>query len=658
MSFSAILLAASSLTVSSYITDTVGNDAIQAIREKEGGEAFLQKFFSDRDWMEQFAGSGTWGIEPWRGMDEVKGNAAKALTALDLLAFNDETGKIYTDKTVRNIATALALSHGYDWDEEKLVDAFQLYSEWVEDGTLVDPAYAFDVRKWREVLGFGQNAHLTTDDLLWIHDFANVGEGVYGGLCWSCAYRTFNCFGDSIHGPNYYRYWRHAMIEQEMRYRVGGVCGALSKFGSHAAEAHGVRSFTAGQPGHCAYMVHNEAENKWNVHYSVTGHTTPHNTLGGARFTSIEEQDRYFDNPDRMEAEYLRWEGKFEESMRKAHGNWMAAISWYNKLVKDKASSEEWARYGKALRETFADFPCEGYQLYFEYLNKLPNKNEKIAAAIHGLLKIHESDLKTSENIYFDELVLNPMMKMFDKNEIWEILTAALDGQEKTPTFYRQTISWGAKNLINDEASVNRFMRILGASVRKSGNKLDYTDMLLAGSTKGDIEMMRQVYELLDKCSPELATKRTTAKWSAEKLLSKDGVLMTSSTSRWDWPINYRHALDEFDFVEGNAFHTNKETAPWGMVKLPGPANIKKITVVNSGNRPNDARQIPLEISISDDGKTFTKVGSFTKVQNEWTVEFATDMKARYVKVGRVEDKNRPEFFHLKKILVYGDKLY
>lgn len=62
MQFCAVLLAASSMVVSSYITDTVGNDAINEIRAREGGEEFLQKFFSDKDWMEQFAGSGTWAI--------------------------------------------------------------------------------------------------------------------------------------------------------------------------------------------------------------------------------------------------------------------------------------------------------------------------------------------------------------------------------------------------------------------------------------------------------------------------------------------------------------------------------------------------------------------------------------------------------------------
>ena len=140
-----------------------------------------------------------------------------------------------------------------------------------------------------------------------------------------------------------------------VRYRVGGVCGGLSKFGSHGAQSHGVRSFTVGQPGHCAYLVWNEKDGYWSDAYFVTGKTGPHFSLAdghirGAGLASLEEQDRYYSNPKRMGAEYLRWAGKLEESMRYAPGNWQAANEWRKQLVEKNAPKAEWDKFASAVR--------------------------------------------------------------------------------------------------------------------------------------------------------------------------------------------------------------------------------------------------------------------------------------------------------------------
>ncbi len=648
--------------VRGYIRSCVGEDTLRKISRHEGGAAFLKRFFADTAWMEQFAGSGPWGNSPWKGMDEQTALAGKALEALDLLVWNDKDDFIKS-KIGRNIATALALSHGRDWDDEKLVLVMECYREWAKDGTLHEDAWKHDVREWREVLGFGQNDYLSVENLRWIHDFANVPDNRYYGVCWLCHYRLFNCFGASVHGSMYYRPWEHRWTTQELRYRIGGVCGALSKFGSHAAASHGIRSFTAGQPGHCAYLLWDYPTDRWGISYSVTAHTMPHNTLGGDGFAAMEEQDRFYRNPKRMGSEYLRWKGEYAKALKACPGNWSAALSWFVRLRDKKASAAEWEAYAAAVRESFRESPSQGWQLYRPYLEQFDSRDARLAAAKKGLLAMRESKAKTVESPYWDEIALAPLDKLFkdDTAAMWELFEAALEGQAKSPTFYRQTVNWAANRLMTTPESSKKFLAFVGKNAAKTGAELDYRGMILKSADVEDVSMFKQVYSLMDKLSPNLAAKPRGKGWPADQyggtLLSKDGLLKLSNTSDWDSPIWYRHALDAADFAGGNAFHTGNNKAPWAMVVLPGPSDVTGITVVNSGGAQNGGRQVPLRVWVSEDGKDFKEVYGSDKVQDEWKIALSSPVKAKYIKVGRKPD-TEDRIFHLHKILVYGKKLY
>ena len=650
--------------VASYIAKSVGKDALLEIGKKEGGPAFLKKFFADTEWMEQFAGSGMWSIKPWKGLKDDLACAEKALRALDLLIWNDRDDFIST-KIGRNIATALALNHGIDWDDVKLVQVMECYREWAKDGTLHADAWNHDVRQWREVLGFGQNAELSVENLRWIHDFANLPAAAYYGLCWSCDYRLWNCFGASVHGSDYYRPWQHRWNTQELRYRVGGVCGALSKFGSHGAASHGVRSFTAGQPGHCAYMLWDYSVGRWGIAYSVTAHTGPHNSLGAQGFAALEEQNRYYSNPKRMDAERLRWKGDYEKAMRACPGNYHAGVAWLAALEQSRASQAEWDAFGAAVCDTFNGFPSQGWALYLGYLDHAGTREAKLSAVKKALSAIRESGEKTFESPYWDEIALTPLDKKFpeDTAAMWEVLDGALTGQAKTPTFYRQTINWGAARLMKDAASSKQFLTVVGKSALKTGEQLDYQGMVLKASESEDVQMWRQVYMLMDKLNPKLSPKATGKSWPSEQyggqLLSQDGLLKISNTSNWDSPILYRNALNAADFAGDSAFHTGKNNGPWGMVVLPGASDITGITVVNSGGGVNRSRQVPLVVSVSEDGQNFREVFTSNEVKDEWKIALPAAAKAKYIRVGREYDQTSGEhLFHLHKILVYGKKLY
>ena len=648
-----------------------GPKAIEEIRRLEGGEQFLQQFLGDAQWVEEFAFSGPVNTIPWRKPAEETLAAYKAdeavrciaaLKTLCKIVARDTSGAIATTKPLRNAATALVLNHATDFSDEKIFAIMDCYAQWYREGTLIDAVEGYDTRQWREVMAFGQNAPLGVDSLKWIHDFANLPPPMYKDACWLCEYRPFNCFGASVQGPDYYTPWGKEMSIQELRYRVGGVCGALSKFASHAAASHGIRSFTAAQPGHCAFTLWDFKNDRWSIAYNVTAHSEPHFTLGGRGFAALEEQDDYFRRPERKSAERLRAEGKFAESMKTCKGNWQAAYEWWLALkAKEPAAVDEWKAYGEALRVCFANAPSQGWQIYAKYLNSARYGREYIESEVEkGLWAFREREVETVERAYFDELALDPISRLFGKDEtMWKLLPMMLASQANTPSFYVQTVNWGSKVFMSTPANAERFLAAVRESVEKTGAKLDFAGMVVAASASEDVGMFREVFSMIDAVSPESLPKKTDRAWPEKDyggdLLSPDGMVAMTSTCSWDRPLGYRSALERFDVDANFAFHTDKQDSPAAFVILPGDSEITGITVVNSASCP--WRQPPVEIRVSEDGQNFDLVYRSEENKPEWRAAFDRPRKAKYVMVSR-EAKAKDEFFHLKKILVYGRKLY
>lgn len=644
--------------VRSSIARSVGEATVAGIRKREGGEAFLKKFFSDREWMEQFAGSG----RPGTYFGQRKRTYADSLRALDLLVWNDKEGFIDTE-IGRHIATALALDHGSDWSEEKLVLVMECYRDWAKNGTLNDSAWKLDTWGWRGVLCMGRNESLPVDDLRWMHDFASVSDGQYAGMFWSCCYRPYNCFGHHIHGPFYYRPWRHRWNLQQLHYRVGGVCGALSMFGSLSAASHGIPSFTVDQPRHWAYAVWNSNAARWGLGNNVTRHTGPHFTLGGGGWTALEEQSRYYLNPRRMDAEFLRWKGEYVAAMALVPGNWNAACDWIDE-IKRAPSPEKWKHFGEGVRKTFVDDPCQGWQLYSRYLSSFgTNKVAKIEAARKGFLTFRENEAPTCEPMYYGERVLNPVFKIVgnDDDTIWALLPAMLDGLSASRNYYQQAVNWASERLMKTPETTERFLAAIGASAAKTKRVLDYRNMISQASQSEDIAMFRQVYQLMDKLSPKLAPKHSGKNHPnvayRQELLSNDGLLKISTTCGADTPLAYRNVIDGAEYVADSGFCTDKEIAPWAEVILPGECEIHGVTIINSGDRKTSLFQVPLELSVSIDGEGFDTVWESEQARSEWKVKLASPVKARFVRVGRRPGAAK-ETFRLHKMLVYGRKLY
>ena len=237
-----------------YSTPQTINDAVASSK----AATLMEKIAADPEWIEQLAFSGEC-VRP--GM------------VLDILVkIADEQPDMFTNRMVRDIATATALEYAKSsWNAQDAVERAAFYIKNYKAGRL--NTVFDDIPFWqrRMVCGCkGDNPYGSIASLEWSLENVHIPADQYTGCCWRCAYRLNNIYGDSIHGTQYYNPWEASYPENRaaLTYYVGGVCGSLSHFGAFSALANGIPAMTAGEPGHCAYIV--KVGEKWTPAYSLS----------------------------------------------------------------------------------------------------------------------------------------------------------------------------------------------------------------------------------------------------------------------------------------------------------------------------------------------------------------------------------------------------
>lgn len=217
--------------------------------------------------------------------------------------------------------------------------------------------------------------------------------------------------------------------------------------------------------------------------------------------------------------------------------------------------------------------------------------------------------------------------------------------------------------MMSDDSGSKTFFGVLDTVVaeKSAGGakaKLDFAPLILSASKAGNITAFRQLAQLQDRMDPAPKTGRQypTSDFGAT-LLSSGGMLQTSSTSQWDKPARYARCIDASPCMD-NGFHTDKEKSPWAVVVLPGPADVCGVVLENNSSSSNRARQVPIEVQVSEDGASWQTVFRSDAVDATYRVDLRkAPRRARQVRVCRTPDA-ADNFFHLGKILVYGRKLY
>ena len=653
----------------------IGQSGWNALHSRPGSAAFASAFFKDRAWMEDFAWSG-----PCKGEE--------AILALESLVFQDWGRWISGDGPGRRFATAVALEYPGK-DEAWLADFLDAYRATAAAGRLHKYALSQPVWQWRFAVHQGQPTAGADDapaQQRFLSQYVNMPMRDYGGACWMVPYRSYNCYGDSVQGPLYYESWEAAGEWPKRRYSpiVGGVCGELSKFGSACGNAHGLPSCTAGQPGHCAY-TRRLADGRWEIDYAVTYPTRMHVSFwDNPIWPYVQALEGTFegDREKRLNADRMIELAKLAEkrnapakevelcyrhacrSWPRHYNAWRSYGDWVGRSGASLDTMKVWVRGCARGMRTGRQPLWDLLAPYFERVAKERGKKALADALVEFAPLLRQEDAKIQEEADFKGALAawtSPLGG--DSGLVAQVLKATLLAQYGTRDYFSQALGWGSDAMLGGADGMAAFFKTLEEVVaeKSSGKtraKLDFAPLILGASKAGNMTAFRQLARLQDRMEPAPRTGKSYPPSDfGAALLSSDGMLMTSSTSTWDFPARYARCIDASP-CNANGFHTGKEKSPWAVVVLPGPADVCGVVVENNSSPPNNARQVPLEVQVSEDGESWETVFRAEDVRATYRADLrARPRRAVKVRVCRAAE-DREEFFHLGKILVYGRKLY
>lgn len=220
-----------------------GPDHFQAVADKDGIE-FLTWLFNNQEALNAYLGSGPLdqentarGLEIWRDI------------------FNKDRGS--REGLWMRVAAATALSHTVpvkslaDGGE---IDPLKRYLYFKNSQASGQLAPTFDkLATWE--LRYVVNSWARDEELAWVRDAMKPElrtQEKIGNAAYMVPYRGVNAKGVSVHSGA--KYYDNKPVTLEAMHTIGGVCGAISKFGTASVQGFGIPAMPVGQPGHCAFL--------------------------------------------------------------------------------------------------------------------------------------------------------------------------------------------------------------------------------------------------------------------------------------------------------------------------------------------------------------------------------------------------------------------
>ena len=603
---------------------------------------------------------------------------AKSLRILASIWKEDPQG--VGNRNEQTTAAAVALMFAKDnWPEDKAFDRYKFYRDSRIAGKLHPQFDSLDAWEKRFVVSAGSNGNWSDGSgwgdtsLLWLRDNVKLPAADYIGACWQAPYKLNNLFGDSIHGANYYAPFSNEIHAERVR-DVGGVCGSLSHYGATAARANGLPAITMGEPGHCAYAVRTSRGN-WTPAYSLSWKRGLHTSLWGTTWTQLVLQDQVLSDRESYTSCMVHaWQARAlkdrePELAEQAYASALEAQPlnfpvWIESVdfLKDYCSPdpESWEIIGKSISTALASYPEAAWEVLSRIqepaLKALPEERRQAF-----FLKFHEMVAKQDGPVMWEfEKALDDQAKALgdDPARALAFFEKVLAIQSTSKLWFAPTIAWGEK-YFGEGASSSQFFASLGrvfssASSASSANNEDgikaaLGPAVIAAEKAGNID----AFQSLGKAGAAFRAKNmTTVDPFPGILLSSGGLLQTSSTCNYDQPINHWGVIEE----EGGSFHTDRQVRPNTVVRLGKLGDVSGIVILGTDYGQNGGRQMPLKVSVSEDGTTWTEVFRTTEQRGPWRIPLAGKAeRVLYVKAERDDDRN--EFFHLAGIRVYGRKL-
>lgn len=601
----------------------------------------------------------------------------QALQSLLLIWRADSTG--LNDPHERTTALAVALTFSNEkWPSSGALARYQYYRDSRKAGLLHPVFNGLATWEKRFVVDAGQNGSYSKEggpwddrSLVWLRDNVKLPIEEYTGACWQPHYRLENVFGDSIHGPKYYMPFENLNHAQRVR-DVGGVCGSLSHYGTVSAQANGIPATTMGEPGHCAFAVR-IAPGKWTPAYSLDWKRGLHASLWSAKtWTSLVLQDKVLgDRKAHVRSMGYLWQARAlaekNPDLAQAALNlaleaqplnqpaWQEVVAWQKS---HKPSLETWQALQEAALKSLSDYPEAAWDVVKEIqaaaLPMIPADKQ-----IAFLSRYHQEIAKKDGPVMWEyEKAITEQSKLLgsDTKRQLAFFEAVLGIQTVSKSWFAPTIAWGQEQF--SKSASDQFYAALGRAFSSSaagsnpdGLKAALGPAILSAEKNDNVS----AFQTLGKAGSSYLPKETLkVEAFPGDLLSSGGLLKPTSTCRWDSPEMHWGVLEP----TGGKFHTDKGKNTGVVVRLGKLGELSGIVIVNDGGGQNGGRQLPMKVSVSEDGSSWTEVFHTETNSDQWRILLAGKPQAARVQFVKVErDGDREDFFHLRAIQVYGRRL-
>ncbi len=659
------------LSVAEVLKATTPSELTKFHRSSPQAPAFIKEFLNDPEWLELYLGAGI-----------VPEKTTKGLEVLDEIWQAD--GKSPDFRTYLPLATGIAnvwsagpTAENMQRNDETCnpVTRYKFFKNYHKQGRL-HPDF-LKLRPWE--IRFVAGHPWDDASYEWAMQNVNIPWRRYTDSCWFAEYVGTNTYGDSIQGPLFYAPWRDMYGQAENTKRHGGVCGGLSHFGSLCAAAHGVPTYTVGQPGHCAYAVR-AGRNDWQGGFGGPDGGMHNYIFGSQAPTSYMLMESVFGDDKTIEHAFrcARQASAFLQvgDMEKATEAISQAIAFspvqptfrqlQQKMLIEKGgmTPQDWLNYAE---EALPYYEGNGYAALEalrpaeeQFIASVPEKSRlEWYKGVHDIL----SGTRTSWAVKIDSL-LDSQLANIDSDQGREQFLEAVFSRHlnaKDTTNFGQVLEWAVKSFVNGSQDdlFNKAFTAAAASTGQSQatqdeqgtNKLKeaYGKAIFAAEQAHSIPAFHALTKAAQMISPPKTDDRTyTSEPLPGKLVPPTGMIRTSTTSSWDKPWEHLDILKPC----GGFNHTDKESQPFVIAELPNAVDLSGVIISKASG--SEYRIKKAKVSTSTDGATWFPLGETNDMQTEWRIEApAEGRKAKWIRFEAIND-TEPNFLHLKHFLIFA----
>lgn len=626
---------------------------------------FLAEFAADAEWQELYLGCG---LVPY-----------KTEVGIDVLyrIWKDQKGK------VKNKGLAVALASvwgGGETDPNPPIlkkdpsryNPVWRYNFFQKNASRMHPNYK-NLRPWelRFTVGIPQQ-DWDDESFEWALENINVPWDRYDYACWAAVYTGTSYFGDSVQG-GMYNYPYADISWAETTHRNGGVCGAMSHLGCVAAMAHGIPSFTVGQPGHCAYGFRLK-RGDWRGGFGGPDGGMHNRIFGNQAPTSYLLMETVFKDDAKIEKAYRH---SYCAKALEAMGDVDGAIAMWKKTLDIsplhpffRASLHKLMKQKKYSSDAVYTYLSDLIPMYkkngFAAVNVTADLKDEIAgmtddqkADLYGKMHKMIAGTPSSWAVKVEDIMKAQSESLKDasaREKYLSVLFATHMGAEDATTF-GQVLEWAVKTYVEggQEEIFSKAFSKAAASAGTSG-KADaeqvkkmtaaYNKAIIAAEQARSAPAFKSLTEaaqkVCGKCPVDIALKGAA---ELPGKPAKAAMFRISTTCQYDtpaWHIN-------ITTPKGGKCHTAKEEKPHMIVELPKRESLTGCIIRKTDG--SEHRMTKATVYTSEDGATWKPRESTDNMPKEWVVKFADGTPGKWVKV-EFENAN-PDFAHISHFVIY-----